>query len=116
MDIPAKVTYMRKHQPIPLTDGSRWRGGTVNHTPLVELDSAGNPTVIPMSGYRWAQHWSSLNNDRTLIFNGEREFQVDMTKYLLLASNTPDAALSWLGDREIWLPAAMKDWPEDTTE
>lgn len=106
---------MRKYQPVPVADGTNWRGGSVNHTPLVELD-AGSPTVLADSGYRWAKHWSKLNEDRTLIFNGERMFQVDMTKYLLLAANTPDAALAWLGTREIWLPMAMKAWPEDTSE
>lgn len=116
LDIPAKIAFLRKHQPVPVTDGANWRSGNVNHTPLVTVDGAGNPVVLGTDGYRWAQHWSKLNEDRTLIFNGERDFQVDMTSYLLMAANTPDAALSWLGDQEVWLPAAMKIWPEDTTE
>jgi hypothetical protein len=39
-----------------------------------------------------------------------------MTPYLLLADNTPDAAVAWLGAREIWLPGAVKILPEDTSE
>jgi hypothetical protein len=116
MDIPAKIAFMRKHQPVPVTDGTNWRSGNVNHTPLVTVDGAGNPVVVATDGYRWADHWSSLNQDKTLIFNGERDFQVDMTPYLLLADNTPDAAVAWLGAREIWLPGAVKILPEDTSE
>lgn len=116
LDIPAKIAYMQKHRPMPVAQGSSWRSGSSNHAPLIDTDSAGNPVVDPSSGYRWAKHWLKLNEDRTLIYEGERDFMIDMTKYVLLANNTPDAALSWLGAREVWLPLAMKAWPEDTSE
>jgi len=114
MDIPAKITYLRRHQAVPLPDGSKWRAGAANHYPLVEVDGAGNPFVDATSGYRWTRHLGSLFKDRKLIFQGEADFQIEMTKYLLMANNTPDGALSWLLAREFWLPAAAKALPEDT--
>ena len=101
---------------MPLASGSKWRLGNSNHYELVGVDGSGNPVVDGLIGYRWAKHWGSLNEDRTLIFQGERDFQVDMTQYYLLALNTPPGALSWLGTTEKWLPLAIKTWPEDTTE
>ena len=114
MDIPAKIQYMRKHRPIPLTDGSSWKIGQTNHSPLVELDSNGNPTV-DTSGktYRWSDHLFKAFKDRWLVFESEYDWELDITDYFLLSSNTPDGAVSWLGTREIWLPAVMQSMPED---
>jgi hypothetical protein len=115
MDIPAKLTYLRKHRPVPLASGSTWRLGNSNHYELVGVDGAGNPVVDGSIGYGWTKHWP-VNEDRTLSFQRERAFEVDMRLPYLLALNTPPGALSWLGTAEKWLPLAMKIWPEVAAE
>jgi hypothetical protein len=56
MDIAAKKRYMRKHQPVPLPSGSGWLGGTANHPPLAEVDSAGNIVFDRTGSYSLDQH------------------------------------------------------------
>jgi hypothetical protein len=111
MDIPAKIAFLRKHQPVPITSGSDWRSGQRNHLELIDVDPTGKALIEHSSGYRWSKHVAKLRKDRILLFEGEEDFAVDMSDYAHMVANVPDEAMSWVGVRETWLPEALKVLP-----
>jgi hypothetical protein len=113
MDIAAKIRYMRKHQPVPLPSGSGWLGGTANHPPLAEVDSAGHIVFDRTGSYSLDQH---LAADPHVLYQLDLrdagDFSQNITDYVVLMAMTPDSALSWAGAREYWLGQAIEHWPD----
>jgi hypothetical protein len=113
MDIAAKSRYMRKHQPVPLPSGSGWLGGTTNHPPLAEVDSAGHIVFDRTGSYSLDQH---LAADPHVLYQLDLrdagDFSQNITDYVVLMAMTPDSALSWAGAREYWLGQAIEHWPD----
>ena len=113
MDIPAKTNYMRKHRPVPLPEGPDWRrSGTSNHPALVTSDATASLVVYNTHDYALDQHLASDHALYEIDLTGASEFKQDITKYVLLAVLTPDSAISWAGTREVYLPRAIRQWPD----
>ncbi len=113
MDIPAKTNYVRKHRPVPLPEGADWRrSGTSNHPALFTSDATASMVIYNTHDYALDQHLASDHALYEIDLSGAAEFKQDITKYVLLAVLTPDSAISWAGTREVYLPRAIRQWPD----
>jgi hypothetical protein len=104
MDAAAKIRFLRKHQPHPLSENPNWRSGTGNHPPLV-VDAGGSPSIDPRHDYFIGQ---TLKEGRLYELQLNEDDTTNFTNEALLALLTPDAALSWLGAKEVWLANLLK--------
>jgi hypothetical protein len=107
MDIPSKLVFLRRHQPIPLTSGRSWLTDTnFNHPELVLADGAIN------DDFTWQQHITQAFKDFMLKAPDLGEI-LDMTELVQVAKNMPSGASSWYGAPEAGLKRLLQTLRQD---
>jgi len=113
MDIPAKLTFLRNHQPHALPSAghlgnSAWmaRSG-YNISELV----LGDGSINMSAGYTWESHAMKFHKDRVIRDVSLGEI-VDITDFFQLARNMPAGAEDWYGPAEQGLTTLLQKLPE----
>jgi hypothetical protein len=108
MDIPAKIAFLRKHQPLPIGDALKWQTRLANHPPLVEVDSSsGRMYIDRYQQYALDQH-AVDGVLYELDLTDADDFNQNITTLVLFAALAPDAAASWLGTKETGIGSLLK--------
>jgi hypothetical protein len=109
MDIPAKLSFLRKHRPNPVPSGraDTWLKSTSYNIPeLVLADGSINSS----GGYGWTDSARRGYQDRVVTVRGVGDV-ADITDLYQVTRNMP-AGASWYGSPEMGLMTLLKELPE----
>jgi subtilisin family serine protease/peptidoglycan hydrolase-like protein with peptidoglycan-binding domain len=106
MDIPAKIAFLRKHQPVPAPSAGEWLKNTSYNLPELILSDG---SINTNGDYSWHEHPTKLFNDKIMSLYAVGDVD-DFTELYQFVLNMP-AGASWYGNRETGLTAITRQLP-----
>jgi len=113
MDIPAKLSFLRNHQPRPLPSAgalgnSAWLAKPGYNISELLLDDG---SISSQGGYTWESHASALHKDRIVQHVSIGDIK-DFTDFYHVVLNMPPGAEDWYGPSEQGLLTLFDELPE----
>jgi hypothetical protein len=107
MDIPAKLAFLRKHQPHPEQAAGEWLTNTGFNVPELILSDG---SINADGEYSWDDHFLQLYNDRVIRLYGIGDVMT-ITDLFQVARNMPSGA-DWYGPSEQGLMTLLQTLSE----